>query len=178
MDLGAADGYYGIGVLVNGLFDYSYCFEVSEIGRKVINKNAEINGVAEKVSINGIAEMDFYKNLPKDQLSKSVLFVDIEGGEFDLFDKKLFEVFKESIIFIEIHDDFFEDGKAKIEKIIDDASQYFDITTLTTSNRDLSKFSELKNFSDNDRWLICSEGRRRLMTWFRFDPKEFKVNRA
>ena len=95
----------------------------------------------------------------------------LKGGEFDLFDKKLFGVFKDSIIFIELHDWFFKDGESKLEKITDDANQYFDITELTTASRDLSRFIELRQFSDTDRWLICSEGRAVLMTWYRLDPK-------
>ena len=35
---------------------------------------------------------------------------------------------------------------------------------------DLSEFEELKEWSDTDRWLVCSEGRPKLMTWWRLDP--------
>ena len=170
IDLGAADGYYAIGVLINKLFENSYCFEMAEKGREVIKKNALLNRVSGNVSIHGAADKGFYKAIKGEHLSKSVLFVDIEGAEFDLFDRELFGVFKNSIIFIELHDWFVEDGKRKLAKFRNDAKEFFNITELTTSARDLSKFSELKNYSDSDRWLICSEGRDRLMTWFRLDP--------
>ena len=171
IDLGAADGYYGIGVLINNLFENSYCFESTERGRNVIRENAALNGVTNKISIHGVAEKYFYKVIQSDQLSNSVLFVDIEGGEFDLFDKDIFRIFKDSIIFIELHNWFFEDAENKLEKLRNDALEFFDITELTTASRDLSKFRELKDFSDTDRWLICSEGRHKLMTWYRLDPK-------
>ena len=51
IDLGAADGYYGIGVLVNNLFENSFCFESTERGQNVIRENAKLNGVADKILI-------------------------------------------------------------------------------------------------------------------------------
>ncbi len=178
IDLGAADGYYGIGVLVNNLFENSICFESTERGQNVIRENAKLNGVADKILIYGIAEKDFYKVILDEQLRNSVLFVDIEGGEFDLLDQDTFKVFKDSIIFIELHDWYFEDANNKLQKLRQDAIEFFDITELTTASRDLSKFPELKDFSDTDRWLICSEGRHRLMAWYRLDPKNSKPNAA
>jgi hypothetical protein len=171
VDLGAADGYYGIGVLVSKHFDQSYCFEISKKGQAVIAKNAELNYVANKLRIYGKAEKDFYKNLPADKLSTLVLLVDIEGGEFDLFDVKLFKALKGSIIFIELHDWMINDGDNKLAKLKSEASKYFNFTEITTTSRDLSVFPELRSFNDTDRWLICSESRKKLMTWLRLDPK-------
>ncbi len=52
-----------------------------------------------------------------------------------------------------------------------DAKNFHKVSTITTSSRDLSRFPELRNYEDSDRWLIASEGRPRLMTWLRLDPK-------
>jgi hypothetical protein len=81
--------------------------------------------------IYGIAEKDFYKVIPDEQLRNSVLFVDIEGGEFDLLDQDTFKIFKDSIIFIELHDWYFEDANNKLQKLRQDAIEFFDITELT-----------------------------------------------
>jgi hypothetical protein len=167
IDLGAADGYYGIGALINNLFAYSYCFEASESGRNILKRNAEINGVSARVSIHGLATKDFYKSIRPDHIATSVLLVDIEGGEFDLLDKELLRVFRSSIIFVELHDR----AEHRLARLRSDASDFFDISELTTTSRDLSKFPELSSFSDTDRWLICSEGRPCLMAWYRLDPK-------
>ncbi len=127
--------------------------------------------MANKLRIYGKAEKDFYKNLPADKLSTLVLLVDIEGGEFDLFDVKLFKALKGSIIFIELHDWMINDGDNKLAKLKSEASKYFNFTEITTTSRDLSVFPELRSFNDTDRWLICSESRKKLMTWLRLDPK-------
>lgn len=176
IDLGAADGYYGIGVLVNNHFDRSYCFELSEKGQEVIRRNAELNSVSNKLKVYGKAEKDFFKHLPIDQLATSVLLIDIEGGEFNLLDADLFKVLKNTIIFIELHPWLVDNGEKRLEKLKSDASGYFDISELTTTSRDLSIFPELRSFKDEDRWLICSEDRGRLMTWYRLDPKSKLIN--
>ena len=78
---------------------------------------------------------------------------------------------KKSIIFIELHDWLFEDGKKKMTELLRNAKPFFKISTFTTTSRDLSKFPELFDYEDSDRWLIASEGRPKLMTWLRLDPR-------
>ena len=34
LDIGAADGYYGVGMLVGGVVKQSTCFEIAKIGRE------------------------------------------------------------------------------------------------------------------------------------------------
>jgi hypothetical protein len=171
IDLGAADGYYGIGALISNRYETSYCFEMTELGRSLISKNATLNCVADRLFIHGIATKEFYKGFTAEQLSKSVILIDIEGAEFALIDEELLVSLKDSIIIIELHEWHVEDGDRKLEELRHNASRLFDVTRLTTTARDLSKFPELKYLNDTDRWLICSEGRGRLQTWYRLDPR-------
>ena len=77
IDLGAADGYYAVGVLVNNLFESSICYESSLKGRETISRNAKINNVENKIEIRGCAKNNFYKEFNKITLSGAVLFIDI-----------------------------------------------------------------------------------------------------
>lgn len=171
VDLGAADGYYSIGSLISRRFKTSYSFEISAKGRAVIQQNAILNKVENKLHIFGEATQDFYLSIPKKDLDKAVIVIDIEGGEFSLLNKESFSYLKKSIIYIELHEWFFEDGKKKLQKLMNDAKPFFKISSLTTTSRDLSKFSELADYADSERWLIASEGRSKLMTWLKLDPK-------
>ena len=172
IDLGAADGYYGVGVLVNGLFKNSYCYELTEAGRNVILETAKINKVESKVQIRGKATNNITSEISHHELSKSVLFIDIEGGEFELLTEPIFESFKNSIIFVEIHDFFFEDSNAKLLNLFTNSSKTHTKKIIKMGQRDLSKYPELTHWDDLDRWMLCSEGRAKLMTWIRFDPIE------
>ena len=170
IDLGAADGYYAVGGLVGGLFEHAICFEASDAGRARIAETAALNGVANRITVNGYADREFYHHISEKDRARGVLLVDIEGGEFDLFTDEVFAAFSGSLIIIELHDWFFDDGAARLAALKARAAAHFAITTLTATGRDLSPFVELETFSDDDRWLICSEGRARAMTWLRLDP--------
>ena len=83
----------------------------------------------------------------------------------------MFKAFANSIIFIELHEWFFKDGDSKLKTLYKNSSFTHIAQELTMGARDLSIFPELIKFTDDERWLICSEGRGQLMRWIRFDPK-------
>jgi hypothetical protein len=170
IDIGAADGYYAVGSLVCGKFSSVYCFEMSDRGRQAILNNAAMNGKQNHIKIFGKADSNIDQYLPEGKLEKSVILVDIEGAEFDLLTPVLFEKMKDSIIIVEIHEWRVPDGKARLDELKKASLKTHQMSELTTTSRDLSGFPELEMMSDTDRWLICSEGRGRLMKWFRFDP--------
>lgn len=172
IELGAADGYYGVGVLVNNLFERSYCFELSEKGQRTIAINAALNDVESRVQVFGTATSDFHTLLPPIVVDNCVLLVDVEGAEFDILITETFRRFAKSIIIVEMHDHFFPDAQRRVSRLRKDCEALFDIEELTTTGRDMSKFPELKEFSDTDRWLICSEGRRAMPHWFVMTPRE------
>ena len=81
------------------------------------------------------------------------------------------EFLHKTIILIEIHD-WIKDSDQKINLLIKESQNTHKLKKITTSDRNLSVYRELKNMNDTDRWILCSEGRPRLMSWFRFDPIE------
>ncbi len=171
VDLGAADGYYGIGAVLSERFDRSWCFEIEARGREVIAREAVKNGVADKIVIRGEATPAFHAELSDAERREAVLLVDIEGGEFGLLGTAVFEAFRHSMILIELHPWLVPDGEAKVERLKALAAATHDITALTMAARDLSGFPELHHWNDTDRWLICSEGRPQRMTWLQLTPR-------
>ena len=85
IDIGAADGYYGIGLVMAGFYKKSFCFEISEKGRLTIKNNAEVNGVSDKVQVFGAADQALAQHLPQECIQDAVVLVDIEGGEEAFF---------------------------------------------------------------------------------------------
>ena len=172
IDIGAADGYYAIGGVLSGSFENSVCYEISEDGQAQIRKNAYLNNIADKIEVRGKAKKKFFDDFSEEELGSSLILMDIEGGEYDILSSKEdFMRLKKSTLIIESHALFFDDGIMKQENLVSLASEFFNITEFKTSSRDLSIYPELKNYSDSDRWLMCSEGRGELMSWFRLDPK-------
>ena len=172
IDIGAADGYYAVASVKNYFFNRSYCFEIEQKGRSVIRQNSILNGVAKKVIIFGEANKKSLLKIPKEDISNSVVLIDIEGFEFDFLDTNILNILKKSICIIELHDWFFEDGKKRLKELRKRASKKFHVSEFKLRSRDTSNIKELDLYSDNERWIICSEGRSRSMTWLRLDPKD------
>lgn len=152
------------------MFRTAYCYEANEGSRKLVRKNAGLNAIDDRIHIFGSAAKGFHREIPSVVLASAVLLVDIEGSEFDLLDESAFMAFQNSVIFIELHEWFFEDGSIRLQKLKEDASATHRLSEMTTGARDLSQFPELDRLSDSDRWLVCSEGRPRRMSWLRLDP--------
>lgn len=170
VDLGAADGIYGVGLLVNNRFEESYCFEASNINQELLISNASENGISEKVHVFGKADRNFHSLIPSDARKRAVVIVDIEGAEFDILSTDVFVAFSHSVFIIELHHWFFKDPSHQLNGLMKSAASTHSATFIRTGARDLSPFEELTDWSDNERWLLCSEGRARSMEWVRFDP--------
>lgn len=171
IDIGAADGYYAVGVLVGNLFEKTYCFEASVKGRKIIERNANLNDVSERISISGPAVGDFFNQIQPEVRSNAVLLIDIEGGEFEMLSSQFFEAFNSSVILVEIHDWMVSDSELKLENLKLQAQDYFEIKELKTAERNPGAFKELVNMTDSERWIACSEGRDKLQSWWLLIPR-------
>lgn len=172
VNLGAADGCYGVGTVKAGIFERSICYEASEKGRAKIASTATANGISQDVVVRGAANAGFPGELAAlgVDLKHCAVLCDVEGAEFDILAPSSIEQLQHSFLVIELHDFMIENGEAKKQNLIDTLSKYFAVSTLTTQSRDLSSFPELDRFSDNDRWLMCSEGRPRRMSWLQCVP--------
>jgi len=166
VNLGAADGYYAIGMLRAGRADRAICFEMSESGRREILRNASLNGVSDRVRVLGRAAPSFIDALAGEDMRRTTLLIDIEGGEFALLGDEVLERLAGAQIIFESHEGQDDSGSAQLAELLKRAERHYEVTELTTGARDLSPFPELQSLSDSDRWLMCSEGRGHLMRWY------------
>ena len=90
VDIGAADGYYSVGLLHSDKFDRAICFEINEFGRRTISRLAAQNDVATRITLLEGADPGFPEKLAGigADLSKCVFLLDIEGHEFDLLTER------------------------------------------------------------------------------------------
>jgi precorrin-6B methylase 2 len=172
IDVGAADGYYAAGAVASGQFDRAICFELSEEGQAAIIDNATRNNVLERVHVLGEATSETVGALEQQfsiDLSRTVFLIDIEGAEFELLTEKFMQQVKSAALIVEIHD--WEKGSASaVTDLVDRALEIFSVDWITTGARDMSQFPELSEWPDDDRWILCSESRRKLMSWLVFRP--------
>lgn len=171
IDLGAADGYFGIGFLYKKFFKHAFLFDISKNARYIIKKNAEINNIAQDITINGKVESSLYEYLTSDQIKNSLILIDIEGMEFDLLSNKFLDEVNNAFLIIELHDHFFSDGEKLLRKLIKNCNNYFETRLIYSGGRDTSSFKELNDFNDHDRWILCSESRASRGHWLILEPR-------
>jgi len=170
VNFGAGEGYFALGVLQSGLFEKSLAFEISDLSRDIMVENSKLNNFQDRLLIKNNADKNFLKDLDSSfkEISDIFLLVDIEGQEFNIFNDENLRVIQNCNLIIEFHklhdDKINQEFIAKIKK-------YFNVEILTTSNRDFSMISLLRDLNDDDRWLIASENRPYRMSWLACSPK-------
>ena len=174
VNLGAGEGYHPIALLKKNFFDRAILYEIDKQGQNLIKKNSYVNKVSKKIEILGQAKIDFLNNnhFKNIRLADCFFLFDIEGDEFKLLNKKNILKLKKSNLLIELHPMYkINDKRQDKVSLIKNLKKFFKIKILTTTNRDLSKFKFLDSISDNEKWLLVSEGRPEKMEWLICVPK-------
>lgn len=173
VDVGAADGYYAVGLVGYQGFKSAVCFEINEGSHEVIRENAKLNNCSEKISICGEASFSEFQKIKHIFNEDCLILCDIEGGEFALWDVELFETCKRATIIIEVHH-WVENFPEKYENFLTSASRFFDISIIPDAVRDVNALSELRELTDDNRYLLLSERRPAKMRFLLMQPRHEK----
>ena len=172
IDLGAAEGYHIISLLKKNHFKRGLAFEIDKKSRKILEKNAKINNVHNRLSIFGEANfLSLIKNLKNLEYKKLFFLVDIEGNEYNLFNKHFCKEFSKSTFLIEEHP-FNISNKKTIKDFYKNISKYYKLEILRDTSKDPFKINILDKYSDDEKYLMMSEGRPQTMHWLVLQPKK------
>ena len=170
IDIGAADGYFAIGMAFSETFKKIYAFEIDEEGRRSLNRNIENNLCKGKVVVDIEANFENLKEII-DKNKSAVILIDIEGSEFDLLDNKLLKLLSNCYIVCELHPALSTNGFEKQNKLINNVKAFFDVSIIQRESYCPNKFSELSEFTDEERLIAFGEGRENNMNWLILEPK-------
>jgi hypothetical protein len=172
VDLGAAEGYHLVSLIKKKNFLKGFAFEINKESRILLKRNAFVNKVSNKIKIFSKAEFESMKNiLNKSQLTKTLFLVDIEGHEFGLFNEKFCTYFSNSYFIIEDHN-FNEKSKKKRDNFYKIVKKYFKVEIIKDSGKNPFDYKILDSFTDNEKYLMMSEGRQKTMQWLALYPKK------
>ncbi len=105
--VGAAEGYYTVGLARRKPGVPIWAFEADEAIRAALEVNLKLNGVEGQVRVAGRCELaELVAAL--DGLQNPLVIVDIEGGERELLDPEKSPALRKADILVEVHD--FVDG--------------------------------------------------------------------
>lgn len=172
VQFGSADGYHILGLLKNGIFKNGYAFEMDYKSFKFSVDNKKKNRLGNKLKIiNEKANFDIVEKYINDKnLKKTLFLIDIEGDEYNLFNENNIKKYLKSFFIIEDHN--FAPHKFKRKNFFNLVKKKFNIYFLNNTSRDPFKYNLIKEFSDDEKWLIMSEGRPHSMRWIVMQPKK------
>lgn len=105
IDAGAAEGYYAIGCARMWPQAKVTAFEAQTEGRRMLERNAQLNGVSDRVTISGLCNVENLRaalNVPPPTL----LIMDVEGAERELLDPAAVPEVANVYFIAEVHDCF------------------------------------------------------------------------
>ena len=169
INIGAAEGYHIISLIKNNYFKKGYAFEIDKKGEKILKKNLISNKVENKIKILGEGNFATIKNnINSEDLNKSLFLIDIEGGEFLFFQKENIKYFNKSHFIIEEHN---ISNKSAIDYFYNLINDNFILEIINNSSRNPFEFEILDKFTDDEKFLMMSEGRPESMRWLYLKPK-------
>jgi len=166
LNVGAAEGYFTIGYAKAGVKKV-IAFEILTKGRQLIRHNAILNGVSERVHIEG----ECTQHLLNDYLSSNnvdLILMDIEGGELDLLSDNIVQKLTRTEILIESHD-FCQPNCLQILKKKFSATH--NLTVIKSTARHKEDFKPKLFLSNSMRLNLMDEHRPGVMSWLVCLPK-------
>lgn len=170
--IGAADGYYGIGLVVAGHAERAVCFELTEAGREVLAATASHNDVSGRIAIMGKADpANLLAGLEAHPAGTRLVIVDIEGGEFDLLTPEVLAALSSAHVLVELHPRNVAGGMRRQRDLLERASPHFDAAIVRDQGRTYPAIPQIADLSDDQRSIIVSEGRQAQMEWLLLTPR-------
>lgn len=171
VNFGASDGYHILGLLKNSFFERGLAFEINAKEKLYLEDNIKKNNLESKIKTFSKANFeDVFENIELENLKKTLFLIDIEGSEFELFNERTIKILSNSFFIIENHD-FMIKNKEHIEKFWSNIKNFFDYELIYQSSRNPFSIDFLKEFSEDEKWIMMSEMRPQNMNWIFLKPK-------
>jgi hypothetical protein len=173
VNIGAGEGYHIVSLIKNNFFEKGLAYEIDKEGQNLIKKNLLDNNISDKVTVFGEGNFNsISSNIKNNELKKTLFLIDIEGNEFKFFNEENINYFNKSFFIIEDHSDLNINNKNELEKkFFNLITNHFDVTSIKNQGRNPFSLSLLEKFSDDERYLMMSEGRPNDMQWLVLLPK-------
>jgi predicted O-methyltransferase YrrM len=180
IDVGSAEGYYAVGLTLRLRPARTFCYDIDARGHALMRRNAERNGVAERVTTGGActpAELDRLLR----GASAPLVFCDIEGHEAELLCPDLAPHLRRARVVVEVHDWATEPGAPLVSKQVRARfDPTHDVEVIAPAARTPQDFPAAAaaalpagtSLSDAERRAALNEGGRNPSThWLLFRPR-------
>jgi hypothetical protein len=171
VDVGAAEGYYAVGMALRNPRARIIAFEMEMKERSALAEAAELNYVADRIEIRGKCEPQDLESVLSGS-ARSLVICDVEGYEFVLLNLDTVPSLARAAILVELHE-FIHTGIT--EKIRARFTPTHKITHVWQEERTLTDFPFTDFYTrclpkSYLRWTV-TESRPERMSWFWMEPR-------
>ena len=178
LDIGAAEGYYAVG-LATFLPDAKViAFEASSKGRSLLKQLAELNGVSSRLDLRGFCTTEEFVSVVA-ATPVDFVIMDIEGGEDALLTEETVAHLKSTTLLIEIHEFVVPGIGAKLRELLGESHTIVEVAATARSLADvpgilLRLIIQAFRLTGRD---YLDEMRPDGMSWMYFAPRDCSVDR-
>lgn len=102
VDVGAAEGYYAVGLARGMPETLVVAFEADLLGRELLRRLAACNGVSPQLEIRGLCTTESLNEVLKDA-TDVVIICDVEGAELEILDPERVPELAHARVLVEVH---------------------------------------------------------------------------
>jgi hypothetical protein len=165
VDIGAAEGYYAVGMALRLPEARVLAFDIDPMGRHLCEASARINGVADRMVVAGECTTETLRTLTSEP---AFVMLDCEGAELDLLRPDLVSGLGLCEILVELHD-VFRPGLS--DELLPRFSRTHDIRLIDTVPRVPGQYRDLGFLTDAEQAIALDERRPRPMRWAHMTPR-------
>lgn len=150
VDIGAAEGWYSVGLLFLNKVNKMIAFEKEKQGRSIMRDLAQRNKCLNRLKIMANCDRDIFQRFlqkTKKEKMPTLVICDCEGFEEDLFTNGNLQFLSKVWLLIETHDFLRPGVHAKIKKIMKPSHKVQELKPLRRSPRDFPSIGFLKKIS-------------------------------
>jgi hypothetical protein len=171
VDVGAAEGYYAVGLCRRNPQASVIAFEMEEQGRKLLQELVTLNGCQGRLQIRGTCDPAAL-NAALGDASPSLVVCDCEGNENTILNPEAVPALRRAMIFVELHD-VFEPGTG--DRLKSWFASSHEIQEIWSQPRDPSEYPYQSLYTRllpkrYRRWAV-DEWRPGAMSWLWMRPK-------
>lgn len=170
IDVGCAEGYYAVGLGINIPEATIYAYDISKKARLLCRHMSILNKIKERVIVKKICTAETLKEFTF--TGKGLVVCDCEGYEKKIFNKDNVKNLTKCDLLIETHDLFDIGISTYIKEVFRETHNILSIKSIDDIEKTLTyNFSELENFSLENKKFILAENRPAIIEWLIITPK-------
>jgi len=170
VDIGAAEGYYAVGMALQNRQAKMICYEMYQPAQALLRELALLNSALERVEIRGICSADSLRTSLASAKRPAVI-CDCEGAEDFLMDPQAVPELASAVMIVEIHDEYVPDVSRRIQERFE---KTHDLTVINRRARVASDLPDNVSLTE-DEFAAAIDERRASALWYFLVPKNLSL---